>query len=78
MFVFLQHSRTEKVKNNLNPDFAKGITVDYYFEMVQKLKFAVYDVDNETSSLGDDDFLGDMECTLGQVCWANLFSFFSL
>ena len=55
------------MKNNLNPDFAKGITVDYYFEMVQKLKFAVYDVDNETSSLGDDDFLGAMECTLGQV-----------
>ena len=41
--------------------------MDYYFEMVQKLKFAVYDVDNETSSLGDDDFLGAMECTLGQV-----------
>ena len=55
------------MKNNLNPDFAKGITMDYYFEMVQKLKFAVYDVDNETSSLGDDDFLGAMECTLGQV-----------
>ena len=36
--------------------------------MVQKLKFAVYDIDNETSALGDDDFLGDMECNLGQVC----------
>lgn len=55
------------MKNNLNPDFAKGITVDYYFEMVQKLKFSIYDVDNETSTLGDDDFLGDVECTLGQV-----------
>ncbi|CAH3190771.1 unnamed protein product [Porites evermanni] len=64
---WIEHERTEKVKNNLNPDFAKGITMDYYFEMVQKLKFAVYDVDNETSSLGDDDFLGAMECTLGQV-----------
>ena len=41
--------------------------MDYYFEMVQKLKFAVYDIDNETSILGDDDFLGDMECNLGQV-----------
>ena len=59
------------MKNNLNPDFAKGITMDYYFEMVQKLKFAVYDVDNETSSLGDDDFLGAMECTLGQVSCFN-------
>ena len=41
--------------------------MDYYFEMVQKLRFAVYDIDNETSVLGDDDFLGDMECNLGQV-----------
>lgn len=55
------------VKNNLNPDFAKGVTLDYFFEMVQKLKFTVYDVDNATSSLADDDFLGEMECTLGQV-----------
>lgn len=62
-----EHGRTERVKNNLNPDFAKGIVVDYYFEMVQKLKFAVYDIDNETSILGDDDFLGEMECNLGQV-----------
>ena len=44
--------------------------MDYYFEMVQKLKFSVYDLDNETSTLGDDDFLGDMECNLGQV-WRN-------
>ena len=35
--------------------------------MVQKLKFTVYDVDNETVKLADDDFLGTMECTLGQV-----------
>ena len=35
--------------------------------MVQKLKFIVYDVDNETKRLEDDDFLGTMECTLGQV-----------
>lgn len=35
--------------------------------MVQKLKFTVYDVDNETKKLEDDDFLGSMECTLGQV-----------
>ncbi|KAJ7370747.1 Copine-4 [Desmophyllum pertusum] len=64
---WVEHARTEKIQNNLNPDFAKGITIDYYFEMVQKLKFSVYDVDNETSSLGDDDFLGDMECNLGQI-----------
>ena len=55
------------MKNSLNPDFSKPLLVDYYFEMVQKLKFVVYDVDNATKRLDDDDFLGEMECTLGQV-----------
>lgn len=35
--------------------------------MVQKLKFGIYDIDNKTIDLGDDDFLGELECTLGQV-----------
>ncbi|XP_031572817.1 copine-3-like [Actinia tenebrosa] len=64
---WFEYARTEHVKNNLNPDFSKSISLDYYFEMVQKLKFTVYDVDNESTDLDDDDFLGGMECTLGQV-----------
>ncbi|KAI3355082.1 hypothetical protein L3Q82_017957 [Scortum barcoo] len=59
--------RTEKIDNCLNPKFSKAIVVDYYFEMVQKLKFEVYDIDSENCSLQDADFLGEMECTLGQV-----------
>ncbi len=59
--------------NNLNPTFTKPIDVDYHFEKVQKLQFSVFDIDNETSSLDDDDFLGQMDCNLGQVgkivCW---------
>ena len=51
----------------MNPEFSKTITINYYFEMVQKLKFSVFDVDNESKKLDDDDFLGTMECTLGQV-----------
>lgn len=48
--------------------FSKVFTLDYYFEEVQKLRFEVYDT-HGPSSLGcqDDDFLGGMECTLGQV-----------
>ena len=30
-------------------------------------RFSVYDLDNETATLGDDDFLGQLECTLGEV-----------
>nr|XP_020464521.1 copine-3 isoform X1 [Monopterus albus] len=60
-------ARTEKVQNCLNPKFAKKLVVDYYFEIVQKLKFGIYDIDNKTIDLSDDDFLGELECTLGQV-----------
>ena len=41
--------------------------MDYFFETLQRLKFCVYDIDNDTYDLGDDDFLGELECTLGQV-----------
>uniref|UniRef100_A0A668AJL6 Copine 3 n=1 Tax=Myripristis murdjan TaxID=586833 RepID=A0A668AJL6_9TELE len=60
-------ARTEKVQNCLNPKFAKKFVIDYYFEIVQKLKFGIYDIDNKTIDLSDDDFLGELECTLGQV-----------
>lgn len=55
------------ILNCLNPRFSKKFVLDYYFEMVQRLKFCVYDIDNNSYSLEDDDFLGELECTLGQV-----------
>ncbi len=66
-FFVSQFGRTEMILNCLNPKFAKKFVIDYYFEMVQRLKFCVYDIDNNTYDLGDDDFLGELECTLGQV-----------
>lgn len=65
--VLLQFGRTEMILNCLNPRFSKKFVIDYYFEMVQKLKFCVYDIDNNTYDLSDDDFLGELDCTLGQV-----------
>lgn len=59
--------RTEQVKNCLAPKFSKKFLVDFYFEQIQKLKFAIYDIDNKTIDLKDDDFLGQFECTLGQI-----------
>ena len=67
LFSF-QEGRTESIKNELDPRFVRAFTLDYYFETVQKVKVAVYDMDNSTDSLKDDDFLGQVECTLGQVC----------
>lgn len=60
--------RSEVIKSNLNPVFAKIFTVDYYFEEVQKLRFEVYDSHGQAGvGTHDDDFLGGMECTVGQV-----------
>ncbi|XP_019405582.1 PREDICTED: copine-3 isoform X2 [Crocodylus porosus] len=59
--------RTERIKNSLNPNFSKKFLIDYYFELVQKLKFGIYDIDNKTIDLNDDDFLGEFDCTLGQI-----------
>uniref|UniRef100_A0A8C3NXE4 Copine 7 n=1 Tax=Cyanoderma ruficeps TaxID=181631 RepID=A0A8C3NXE4_9PASS len=65
---WMEVDRSEVIKSNLNPVFAKIFTVDYYFEEVQKLRFEVYDSHGQ-AGLGthDDDFLGGMECTVGQV-----------
>lgn len=63
-----QVDRSEVIKSNLNPVFAKIFTVDYYFEEVQKLRFEVYDSHGHAGvGTHDDDFLGGMECTVGQV-----------
>ncbi len=59
--------RTERVKNCQDPEFSTKLHVDYHFEKVQKLKFGIYDIDNKSVDLKDDDFLGGFECTLGQV-----------
>ncbi|XP_052647893.1 copine-1 isoform X5 [Harpia harpyja] len=66
--------RTERIKNSQNPEFCKKLVVDYYFEKVQKLKFAVYDIDNKSFDLNDDDYLGGIECTLGQIVSSSVFT----
>ncbi|XP_070356749.1 copine-7 isoform X2 [Equus asinus] len=64
---WVQVDRTEVVRSSLHPVFSKVFTLDYYFEEVQRLRFEVYDTHGPSSlSCQDDDFLGGMECTLGQ------------
>uniref|UniRef100_A0A8D0ALX6 Copine-3 n=1 Tax=Sander lucioperca TaxID=283035 RepID=A0A8D0ALX6_SANLU len=59
--------RTERLKNTSSPSFSQRLRLDYHFETVQNLKLGVYDIDNSSSDLGDDDFLGGVELTLGQI-----------
>lgn len=65
--VWLEAGRTENIKNSLNPQFMKAFEIDYYFEKVQKLRFMIYDIDNKSEKLSDDDFLGSFDCTLGEA-----------
>ena len=36
-----QFARTDWIKNNINPEFSKAIEMNYRFEEVQKLRYAV-------------------------------------
>jgi len=70
-FVYMRESsaenwreigRTESVRDNLNPDFVAKILVDYNFEKVQYLKFALYDID-----INEHDYLGECCTTLPEI-----------
>jgi len=76
MFVF-QIGRTENIKDSLSPEFSRSFELDYYFEQIQRLLFAVYDMDNSTPQVSDDDFLGQIDCTLGEV-WPSFVPLFSV
>ena len=69
-----EHGRTEVVANTLDPAFSTKFTLVYRFEEQQKLKFAFYDVDSPHSRLGDHHFLGEAECSLGQIVSAETFT----
>ncbi|MBZ3889020.1 Copine-7 [Sciurus carolinensis] len=64
---WVQMGRTEVVRSSLHPVFSTVFTVDYYFEEVQRLRFEVYDSHGPSGLGSQDDFLGGMECTLGQI-----------
>uniref|UniRef100_A0A4W5K1E8 C2 domain-containing protein n=1 Tax=Hucho hucho TaxID=62062 RepID=A0A4W5K1E8_9TELE len=57
-WVTIQLDCMERVKNSQDPKFSKKLLLDYHFEKVQKLKLGVYDIDNKSVDLNEDDFLG--------------------
>uniref|UniRef100_A0A8C3QZU0 Copine 4 n=1 Tax=Cyanoderma ruficeps TaxID=181631 RepID=A0A8C3QZU0_9PASS len=70
--------RTEVIRTCINPVFSKLFTVDFYFEEVQRLRFEVHDISSNHNGLKEADFLGGMECTLGQVRVAAIFPLVAL
>ena len=59
--------RTETIDDTLFPVWQKKFVLDYKFEERQHIKFCVYDSDSNSRNLDDHDFLGEMECTLGEI-----------
>jgi hypothetical protein len=68
---WFEFGRTEVIDNNLNPDFVKKFTLSYFFEERQHLKFMLYDIDSNSRDLSQHDFLGEFECTLGEIVSAS-------
>ena len=80
-----QIGRTEKINDNLNPDFHTPIAVPYYFEELQEIKFDVfvpgprvpschvhdrYDCDSVASNLAAHDYIGAVQTTVGHIVGA--------
>ncbi|CAB3405766.1 unnamed protein product [Caenorhabditis bovis] len=65
---WIERGRTEMIKNNLNPEFTRNVTLSYYFEETQLLRFELYDVDSHNvADLTKHDFLGRYECPLARI-----------
>jgi len=58
---------TERINDNLNPTFLKSFIIDYYFEMIQKLRFLVFDMDKDTDAFNSNDYIGYVEKTIGDL-----------
>ncbi|XP_074917448.1 copine-6 [Chelonoidis abingdonii] len=60
--------RSEIMRCSLNPVFSHVFPLDYFFEEMQMLCFEVYDASGaEDAGFQDDAFLGEAECSLGQI-----------
>uniref|UniRef100_A0A6Q2YMZ7 C2 domain-containing protein n=1 Tax=Esox lucius TaxID=8010 RepID=A0A6Q2YMZ7_ESOLU len=64
---WLEVDRTEVIRSSISPTFSKVFTLDFYFEEVQRLRYELYDISSSHNGIKEADFLGAMECTLGQV-----------
>ncbi|XP_023252325.1 copine-4-like isoform X1 [Seriola lalandi dorsalis] len=64
---WMEVDRTEVIRSCVNPTYSKVFTLDFYFEEVQRLRFELYDINSSHNGLKEADFLGWVECTLGQI-----------
>ena len=58
--------QTEMIKDNLNPNFAKSVLVEYIFELKQNIRFEVFDYDSPTSA----EYIGGVDTQVGAIVGA--------
>ena len=63
---WIKHGSTERINDNLNPDFQTALTLPYFFEKKQELKFEMIDDDGK----GTFDLIGAVETTMGTILGA--------
>ncbi|KAH9329184.1 hypothetical protein KI387_001292, partial [Taxus chinensis] len=66
--------RTEVILNSLDPVWITKLRITYYFEILQRLLFRLYDVDTKFNNvpvqmlrLDEQQFLGEAECFLSEI-----------
>lgn len=59
---FCEIGRTEKIKDNLNPQWVKKLLINFNFQSTQRIRFEVWDQDPD-----GNDFLGEYETTLAEI-----------
>ena len=64
--TWVKVGETEQLEDNLNPNFATCLTVNYRFEALQQLKFVFIDKD-----IGEaEETIGEIETTMGALMGA--------
>ena len=60
--------QTERISDNLNPNFKQHLTIEYYFEKKQELRFLMLDDDFN----GKFDTIGEVITDMGQIMSAKM------
>lgn len=73
---WIKFHQTERVSDNLNPEFTQKPKIPFSFGSKQLIKFKIIDSDQpeETDDVNKYDDLGHAECSLGEILSHNTVS----
>lgn len=68
---WLEHGRTETLRNAPNPSWVTQFDIKFVFELLQEVRVAIYDRDSADERLTKHDYIGVCEFALAQAVTAN-------